>query len=91
MNYFDVLQYWYFSQCDGGWEHQYGIKIDTLDNPGWSIDIDLKNTDLELEPFCGVEKKGDGDDWYQCFVQDNKFMGRCGPKNLTEVIAIFLK
>jgi hypothetical protein len=28
------LQDWYVSQCDGGWEHTYGISIDTLDNPG---------------------------------------------------------
>ncbi|WP_203237204.1 Imm53 family immunity protein [Streptomyces gilvosporeus] len=31
------LTAWYTSQCDGGWEHEYGIRIETLDNPGWSV------------------------------------------------------
>jgi len=38
------LQKWYADHCDGDWEHEYGIVIETLDNPGWSIVIDLKNT-----------------------------------------------
>jgi hypothetical protein len=29
------LQVWYGAQCNGSWEHTYGIKIETLDNPGW--------------------------------------------------------
>lgn len=35
-NIFEWLQKWYKSQCDGDWEHEYGIKIETVDNPGWS-------------------------------------------------------
>ncbi|MBC6448487.1 Imm53 family immunity protein [Actinokineospora xionganensis] len=26
-------QRWYQSQCDEEWEHELGVKIDTLDNP----------------------------------------------------------
>jgi hypothetical protein len=33
------IQQWYVSQCDGDWEHECGIKITTLDNPGWDIKI----------------------------------------------------
>ena len=40
------LQDWYLKQCDGGWEHEYGIKIETLDNPGWKVIIDLAYTEL---------------------------------------------
>ena len=32
-----LLQRWYVAQCDGEWEHAYGVEIGTLDNPGWSI------------------------------------------------------
>ena len=32
---FQRLQKWYKSQCNGDWEHSFGIKIETLDNPGW--------------------------------------------------------
>ena len=35
------LENWYNSRCDGDWEHEFGIKIDTLDNPGWKITIDI--------------------------------------------------
>lgn len=28
------LQQWYHSMCDGDWEHCYGVKIETSDNPG---------------------------------------------------------
>jgi hypothetical protein len=33
------LQRWYTAQCDGGWEHHYGITIGTLDNPGWYSEL----------------------------------------------------
>ncbi|MES1181234.1 MAG: Imm53 family immunity protein [Flavobacterium sp.] len=58
------LQTWYQSQCDGHWEHSYGIKIDTVDNPGWFITIDLDGTkwsDLDLESEL-IEKNKD--DWF---------------------------
>ncbi|UCH44768.1 MAG: hypothetical protein JSV11_10785 [Nitrospiraceae bacterium] len=41
MNNFDRLNRWYINQCNGDWEHQYGIVIETLDNPGWRVKIDL--------------------------------------------------
>lgn len=48
MDVFQWLQEWYIQNCDGDWEHCYGIKIGTLDNPGWSIDI-CKMTILYVE------------------------------------------
>ena len=41
------LMNWYAQQCDGDWEHENGIKIGTLDNPGWYIKIMLGGTELE--------------------------------------------
>ena len=41
------LQNWYTDQCNGEWEHEYGVNIQTSDNPGWIIDIDLAFTPLE--------------------------------------------
>ena len=46
-----ALMEWYAAQCDGSWEHDYGIKIDTLDNPGWYLEIDLTDTPLQDVPF----------------------------------------
>ena len=30
---------WYHSQCDGDWEHGNGVKIGTIDNPGWFFKV----------------------------------------------------
>ena len=45
------LQEWYIKQCNGEWDHLYGITIETLDNPGWSVQIDLEHTGLENNHF----------------------------------------
>ena len=44
------LEAWYLRQCNGDWEHLYGVTIETLDNPGWSVTIDLTGTKLERVP-----------------------------------------
>lgn len=90
------LQEWYLSQCDDDWEHSYGISIDTLDNPGWSLKIDLKGTALEDVPFSGVKygvgREGEfsGDDWIACEIKDRKFLAYGGPRKLDELIRTFL-
>jgi hypothetical protein len=45
------LQMWYLGQCDGSWEHQFGVRIETLDNPGWSVTIDLDGTEYANARF----------------------------------------
>ena len=40
------LEEWYNGNCDGDWQHEYGIKIETVDNPG-SIKIALSYTPIE--------------------------------------------
>ncbi|MBI1927369.1 immunity 53 family protein [Candidatus Poribacteria bacterium] len=91
MNILQWLQNWYFQQCDDNWEHNYGIKIDTLDNPGWSVEIDLTDTDLEFEPFERVEVEYSEQDLIHCRVQDRVFRGAGGPNNLQDILEIFYK
>ena len=82
------LQTWYRAQCNGDWEHSYGVKIDTLDNPGWSLSIDLTGTSLEQASFSKVTKgviAGDiteNQDWLLCEVKEKTFTGAGGPNNL---------
>lgn len=85
----DWLQNWYLSQCNGDWEHGYGIKIETIDNPGWELTIDLENTDFQLED---IEWKIIGNfenEWYGYKVKNNQFNGACSPLNLTKIIEVF--
>jgi hypothetical protein len=35
------LMQWYLAQCNQDWEHEFGITIATLDNPGWGGPHDL--------------------------------------------------
>ena len=51
MDVLSMVNEWFKSQCNGDWEHDYGITIQTLDNPGWSVDIYLYETELEDKPF----------------------------------------
>ena len=37
------LQDWTKSQIDGDWEHELGISISMLDNPGWILSADISN------------------------------------------------
>jgi len=85
------IESWYNEQCKSEWAHQYGISIDTLDNPGWAVKIDLLETsysDLHVEEFfC---ERSDSD-WIRCKIQDNKFYGWGGPMNLGEILEFFMK
>lgn len=54
---------WYKSNCDGDWEHSYGIRIDTLDNPGWFINIDLIDTKQDGK-MISIKVENTDDDWY---------------------------
>ena len=86
------LQKWFASQCNEDWEHQHGVRIETLDNPGWWVRIDLRNTLLEDSPFTGVSRGNSEFDasWIDCKVQDEEFRGTGGAENLFELLQIFL-
>ncbi len=85
-----MLQGWYASQCDGDWEHQHGVQLETLDNPGWRLTVDLEGTPLEGEPFQAVRDERTERDWVRCEVKNGRFEARCGPTNLEEVLTTFL-
>ena len=88
---FEDLQAWYVAQCDGEWEHSYGIDIETLDNPGWRIRIDLKDTSLENKAFEQRLDLEPQDDWLSCQVENKKFVGAGGPHQLTKLLEVFLQ
>jgi len=91
-----ALQQWYASQCDGDWEHQNGIKIETCDNPGWWVQIDLTGTRLQSRQFASVADEVDADGfqqgsrWLHCFVKDGKWHGAGDETKLPTILATFL-
>ncbi len=81
------LSEWYHSQCNDEWEHGYGIDLSTIDNPGFSIDVDLTGTKLENVNY--KETKIDYEDelnWISVFKKDNKLRGVCGPLMLSKML-----
>jgi Immunity protein 53 len=88
-NVFEWLQQWYKSQCDGDWEHEYGITIETVDNPGWYITINLIGTECDGHSFSPVKFEKDEMNWYFCLLRNNNFEASCGPCNLEMVLQIF--
>ncbi|WP_327358493.1 immunity 53 family protein [Streptomyces sp. NBC_01304] len=86
---FDWLQRWYTEQCDGDWEHSWGIKIGPLDNPGWTVAIDLEKTSLEDRDYSAESVRRSETDWIFTRVQERRFEASCGPGNLTEVLTMF--
>ena len=90
MNSVARLQKWYASQCDGTWEHSFGIKIESLDNPGWRVAIDLQGTALADKPFAGVAAEYSPDNWVRCSLRDRAFVGAGGVGNLEEILRVFV-
>jgi hypothetical protein len=83
------LQKWYYSQCDGDWEHEFGITIKTVDNPGWYLTINLKGTECEGVDFQSIQENRNEESWYFCLVRDYDFIASCGPCDLNAVLQIF--
>ncbi len=84
------LQEWYLRECNGDWEHSFGVTIETLDNPGWIVKVDLSETAWEnLDVALQVTKRSDSD-WVQIEIKDSRFTGCGGAHNLAEVIGEFL-
>jgi hypothetical protein len=93
------LMNWYLAQCNEEWEHVYGVRIDMLDNPGWSLTIDLDETPLKGKPFdpifenvseAQVELGLDGDvHWMVAKVENDWFKAYGGPRDLGRLIDAF--
>ena len=87
---FQSLATWYRAQCDGQWEHEYGVRIGTLDNPGWEVEIDLSQTSLQHATFTAVEVNESEHAWFTCRVEGTKFRAFCGPLLLATVVQVFV-
>lgn len=87
---FRDLQAWYAARCDGEWEETYGVVLETLDNPGWMLTVDLADTQWEGLALERVLLEHAEDDWLDYCVADFQFSGSCSPTRLAELVAAFL-
>ena len=84
------IQKWFTSNCDGEWEEDYGVKIETMSDPGWLVVIDLEETNLEGEEFEPIELESSEDCWMNCRVEEAKFRGMGDSAKLEEILRIFV-
>ncbi len=94
MNVLCQLQQWYALHCDGDWEHCYGIRLETLDNPGWHLTVDLHETLLEYVPFSGIswgDSENAKEPWLHCRKDGPQFVGMCSTLELEKMISAFLE
>ena len=86
-----MFESWYANQCNGEWEHSYGIRIDTLDNPGWRIKIDLRDTGRQGSVLERQKINRAANDWISYWIEGQQFHIACGPLNLSEAAEIFVR
>lgn len=89
------LQAWFASQCDGDWEHTYGVELTTLDNPGWRVKIDLVGTGPEGRSFEPIKEPDaatseSNDQWLHCWVEDGRWQGAGDETKLAVILRTFL-
>jgi hypothetical protein len=97
MNSITWLQQWYYAQCNDLWEHQHGITIQSCDNPGWLVKIDLAGTAVqemtmkEVGQLSAVNHSGINGkhDWLHCKIEDGCFVGAGGPFCLMAICDVF--
>lgn len=83
------LQDWYSSNCDGEWEHENLVKIQSLDNPGWLLEIEILNitsiTPIKKWELFEVSEQN----WIGYDVEEHKFTASGDSTKLEAMIKIF--
>jgi hypothetical protein len=90
VNGISLLERWYSARCNGTWEHGYGVKIDTIDNPGWTVRIGLHGTAKQNSKLERVKLDRTEDNWIHYRTEKSEFHIRCGARNLSEAIQLFV-
>ena len=94
------LEQWYAAQCIGDWAEDRGVTIESLDNPGWLLKVDLRGTSLEERMVdASIHRSGEppeasngnigGAEWMVCDVKGGKFIGAGDPGKLRAILHCF--
>ncbi|MEY8001421.1 Imm53 family immunity protein [Clostridium sp. Mt-5] len=87
MSIIEVLQEWYKNICESS--ICTGIQIETVNNCGWCVYIDLFDTAYETESFDTVYIQKSGSDWFKCIKENSLFKGYGGVQNLEDILNAF--
>ena len=83
------LTRWFAEHCDGDWEHDLGISLETLDNPGWALDVRIGDTSLQ-EIVMDWHRNDESDArWMHWRSTGETFEARCGASDLERALDAF--
>jgi Immunity protein 53 len=85
-----ALQAWFAAHCDGNWEQEYGVTIQTVEEPGWELRVDLVGTPLEGIVLAREGVARADEDWCQVWCDGYTFHAVGGPHNLDELLGSFV-
>jgi len=64
------------------------FNLDTLENPGWNLKVDLKIDELDVVDKILISFNETDLSWYYCCTNNKRFEGRGGPYNLTDIFYV---
>lgn len=83
------LDDWYQSQCNGEWEHQQGVRLKSLENPGWQLTIKLAGTTAVNTRPQQLRLETQNGGWLACSIAAECFEGSGDPHKLEQIIGVF--
>jgi hypothetical protein len=85
-----ALQAWFVAHCDGNWEQEYGVTIQTVEEPGWELRVDLVGTRLEGIALPRQSVARAAEDWCEMWCDGYTFYAVGGPHDLDELLGSFV-
>lgn len=83
------LQNWFLYNCDGDWEHENTINIESLANPGWQVKIYLNYTSVASIEIDAIKINNGDDDWFFYEIKNKVYRAGGDPKKLEFLILKF--
>lgn len=85
------IEQWCVSHCNGVWENSRGIRIETLDNSGWPVEIDLAGTSLAGLDFESVRIEGTDVNWLHAWFGQENLRLTAERGSLREILQFFIE
>jgi immunity protein 53 of polymorphic toxin system len=83
----EILE-WFSDNCNGDWEHQNGFSIESLDNPGVAISVDLAPI-LMIPDKIILSDLVSENSWISIRIKNDKFLVACSVDRFEEAIKNF--
>lgn len=80
---------YFIYHCNGDWEHDWTFLIQSIPGPAWEMEFYLEGTvawDLEFET---VEHGDSEEDRHVCWLDNDIWRGRGGPRSLGAMLGVF--